>query len=64
MNAACMLVQSQPSESEIDAVAELCDFWRFNAVHDGDLQGTTTDRLGSGIWNRMEYRPLEGFVLP
>lgn len=64
MNAACMLVQSKTVyQSEIDAVAELCDFWRFNVQFMAEIykeQPLTVS--GSGIWNRMEYRPLEGFV--
>jgi 1-pyrroline-5-carboxylate dehydrogenase len=62
MNAATMLGQSKNAfQSEIDAVAELCDFYRFNAEYMGDIyrqQPISTP----GIWNRMEYRALEGFV--
>lgn len=62
MNAATMLGQSKNIfQSEIDAVAELCDFFRFNVDY---LTQIYTDQPESspGTWNRMEYRPLEGFV--
>ncbi len=63
MNAATMLCQSKnPWQAEIEAVAELSDFWRFNVeamVEMYKQQPVSPDR---GIWNRMEYRPLEGFV--
>lgn len=64
MNAACMLVQSKTVfQSEIDAVAELCDFWRFNVQYMTQIyQEQPLNISGNGIWNRMEYRPLEGFV--
>ncbi|MCO6487158.1 MAG: L-glutamate gamma-semialdehyde dehydrogenase [Phaeodactylibacter sp.] len=64
MNAACMLVQSKTVfQSEIDAVAELCDFWRFNVQFMAEIyQEQPLNISGNGIWNRMEYRPLEGFV--
>src|SRR5699024_677358 len=62
MNAATMLGQSKNCyESEIDAVAELADFFRFNAYYLTQLykgQPYSPD----GMWNRTEYRPLEGFV--
>jgi 1-pyrroline-5-carboxylate dehydrogenase len=62
VNAATMLGQSKTIyQSEIDAVAELCDFWRFNTYYMTELMG---DQPYSppGMWNRLEYRPLEGFV--
>ena len=48
-------------QSEIDAVAELCDFLRYNVDYMTQLY---KEQPGSapGIWNRMEHRPLEGFV--
>jgi 1-pyrroline-5-carboxylate dehydrogenase len=62
MNAATMLCQSKNVyQAEIDAVAELCDFYRFNVEFMTEIyqqQPISTN----GIWNRMEYRPLEGFV--
>lgn len=62
MNAATMLGQSKNAfQAEIDAVAEWCDFLRFNAQFMRDMYA---DQPVSdpGIWNRLEYRPLEGFV--
>ncbi|XOV93041.1 MAG: L-glutamate gamma-semialdehyde dehydrogenase [Bacteroidota bacterium] len=62
MNAATMLAQSKnPFQSEIDAVCEFIDFLRFNAKF---MEQIYEDQPGSapGIWNRSEYRPLEGFV--
>lgn len=62
VNAATMLGQSKtPHQSEIDAIAELADFFRFNAYY---LQEIYKDQPYSpeGMWNRMEYRALEGFV--
>ncbi len=63
INAATMLCQSKNAyQAEIDAVAELCDFYRFNVQFMTQIyqeQPISTP----GIWNRMEYRPLEGFIL-
>lgn len=62
MNASTMLGQSKtPHQSEIEAVGELADFLRFNAYY---LQNIYKDQPDSpeGMWNRMEYRPLEGFI--
>ncbi len=62
MNAATMLGQSKNIyQSEIDAVAETADFFRFNASYMQEIYG---QQPGSsrGTWNRLEYRPLEGFV--
>lgn len=62
LNAATMLGQSKTAyQSEIDAVAELADFFRFNAYY---LTQIYQDQPYSpdGMWNRSEYRPLEGFV--
>jgi 1-pyrroline-5-carboxylate dehydrogenase len=62
MNASTMLGQSKtPHQSEIEAVGELADFLRFNAYY---LQQIYREQPYSpeGMWNRMEYRPLEGFV--
>ena len=62
MNAATMLAQSKNAfQAEIDAVCEMADFFRFNAKFAEDLyiqQPYSPD----GIWNRLEYRALEGFV--
>jgi len=62
MNAATMLAQSKNIfQAEIDAVAEFCDFLRFNVQYMTEIyqqQPMSVD----GIWNRLEYRALEGFV--
>jgi 1-pyrroline-5-carboxylate dehydrogenase len=62
MNAATMLAQSKNAfQAEIDAACEFIDFLRFNVTY---MQQIYSDQPGSqpGIWNRLEYRPLEGFV--
>ena len=62
INAATMLGQSKTAyQSEIDAVAELCDFWRFNTHYMTQLM-SDQPYSPKGMWNRLEYRPLEGFV--
>ncbi len=62
LNAATMLGQSKTAfQAEIDAVAELCDFWRFNVSYMVDLM-KEQPFSPPGMWNRSEYRPLEGFV--
>src|SRR5579863_3131676 len=63
VNAATMLGQSKsPYQAEIDAAAELIDFWRYN-VHFARRMLSEQPESAPGAWNRMEYRPLEGFVL-
>jgi len=62
LNAATMLGQSKTAyQAEIDAACELIDFWRFNSFYMTQLM---SDQPFSpkGMWNRLEYRPLEGFV--
>jgi 1-pyrroline-5-carboxylate dehydrogenase len=62
INAATMLGQSKTvHQAEIDAACELIDFWRYNAYFGDQLlaQQPTNDATA---WNRMEFRPLEGFV--
>lgn len=62
MNAATMLAQSKNVfQAEIDAACEMIDFFKFNASYMMDLY---KEQPGSnpGIWNRLEHRPLEGFV--
>ena len=62
LNAATMLGQSKTvREAEIDSAAELIDFFRFNA---GFMQRIYAEQplSGPGAWNRLDYRPLEGFV--
>lgn len=62
-NAACMIGQSKTVfQSEIDIVAELADFWRFN-VHYAEWLMRWQPSSPALTRNRMEYRPLEGFVL-
>ena len=62
LNAATMLGQSKTAvQAEIDSASELIDFWRFNPRYAEELyeeQPLSTHAM----WNRMEYRPLEGFV--
>ncbi|HEY8739915.1 MAG TPA: L-glutamate gamma-semialdehyde dehydrogenase [Candidatus Dormibacteraeota bacterium] len=63
VNAATMLGQSKTiQQAEIDAACELIDFWRFN-VHFGDAILAQQPQSDPTAWNRLEYRPLEGFVL-
>ena len=62
LNAATMLGQGKTvQQAEIDAACELIDFWRFNVVF---ARRIFEDQPISspGVWNRTEYRPLEGFV--
>ena len=63
LNAATILGQSKsPYQAEIDAACELIDFWRYNVYFARRLLSEQPES-GPGAWNRMEYRPLEGFVL-
>jgi len=63
LNAATILGQSKsPYQAEIDAACELIDFWRYNVYFARRLLSEQPES-GLGAWNRMEYRPLEGFVL-
>lgn len=62
LNAATMLGQSKTvHQAEIDSAAELVDFWRFNVAF---MLKILDDQPASspGVWNRVDYRPLEGFV--
>jgi 1-pyrroline-5-carboxylate dehydrogenase len=62
LNAATMLGQSKTvHQAEIDSACELIDFWRFNPVYMTRIY-EEQPQSSPGIWNRMEYRPLEGFV--
>src|SRR5260221_1784031 len=62
LNAATMLGQSKTShQAEIDAACELIDFWRFNVKFMTRIYEEQPSS-SSGVWNRLEYRPLEGFV--
>jgi 1-pyrroline-5-carboxylate dehydrogenase len=62
LNAATMLGQSKTvHQAEIDSAAELVDFYRFNSYYFAKLM-EDQPFSSSGVWNRMEYRPLEGFI--
>lgn len=62
MNAATMLAQSKNVyQTEIDAACELIDFFRFNVQYMTQIYRDQPESL-PGMWNRLEYRPLEGFV--
>lgn len=63
MNAATMLCQSKnPFQAEIDSVCELADFWRFNAYFMQELYRQQPMYSPRNTWNRLDWRPLEGFV--
>jgi 1-pyrroline-5-carboxylate dehydrogenase len=63
LNAATMLGQSKTvQQAEIDAACELADFWRWN-VHFGAQLMRDQPVSPPGVWNRVELRPLEGFVV-
>jgi len=62
LNAATMLGQSKTAhQAEIDAACELADFWRFNVAYAQELYGEQPIS-SPGIWNQLDYRPLEGFI--
>jgi 1-pyrroline-5-carboxylate dehydrogenase len=62
MNAATMLAQSKNVfQSEIDSICELIDFLRFNVQFMSEVYAQQPIS-GPGVWNRLEYRPLEGFI--
>jgi len=62
VNAATMLAQSKNVfQAEIDAACELIDFFKFNAEYVTQIYGEQPESL-PGMWNRLEHRPLEGFV--
>src|ERR1700760_4283668 len=63
INAATILGQSKsPYQAEIDAACEMIDFWRYNVYYATKILSEQPESA-PGSWNRMEYRPLEGFVL-
>ncbi|WP_300613412.1 L-glutamate gamma-semialdehyde dehydrogenase [Trebonia sp.] len=63
LNAATVLGQSKSVfQAEIDAACEMIDFWRYNVSFARQLLSEQPESA-AGSWNRMEYRPLEGFVL-
>ena len=62
INAATMMAQSKTiHQAEIDSACELIDFLRFNVEYMSQIYSEQPDS-SEGIWNRVEYRPLEGFV--
>jgi 1-pyrroline-5-carboxylate dehydrogenase len=62
LNAASMLGQSKTAfQAEIDAACELIDFWRFNVAFARQIL-EEQPKSAKGIWNRVDHRPLEGFV--
>jgi 1-pyrroline-5-carboxylate dehydrogenase len=62
LNAATMLGQSKTAhQAEIDSACEVIDFWRFNVSFMTRIY-EEQPVSSPGVWNRMEYRPLEGFV--
>jgi len=62
INAATMIAQSKTvHQAEIDAACEFIDFLRFNVEYMSQIYQEQPDSA-EGIWNRVEYRPLEGFV--
>lgn len=62
INAATMLGQSKNAyQAEIDSACELIDFWRFNVAYMQEIYAQQPNS-SKGVWNRLEQRPLEGFV--
>lgn len=62
LNAATMLGQGKtPQQAEIDSACELIDFLRFNVAFARELYANQP-MSAPGMWNRMDYRPLDGFV--
>ena len=62
INAATMIAQSKTvQQAEIDAACELIDFLRFNVQYMTDIYNDQPEST-SDAWNRLEYRPLEGFI--
>jgi 1-pyrroline-5-carboxylate dehydrogenase len=62
VNAATMLGQSKTAhQAEIDAACELADFWRFNCQW-AERAYAEQPESAPGTWNRLEHRPLDGFV--
>ncbi|SDK82905.1 1-pyrroline-5-carboxylate dehydrogenase [Catalinimonas alkaloidigena] len=62
VNAATMLGQSKNAfQAEIDSACEMIDFLRFNVAYMTQIYAEQPES-GAGVWNRMEYRPLEGFT--
>ncbi len=63
LNAATVLGQSKTAwQAEIDAACELIDFWRFNVHYAHEILQIQPVANARGVWNRLDHRPLEGFV--
>ena len=65
LNAATMLGQSKNAfQAEIDSACEIIDFLRFNVMYMSEIykQQPPVAGTGYGVWNRVEQRPLEGFI--
>jgi 1-pyrroline-5-carboxylate dehydrogenase len=63
LNAATMLGQSKTAiQAEIDSACELIDFWRFNVAFARQILAEQPVANAPGVWNRLDHRPLEGFV--
>ncbi|WP_437921329.1 L-glutamate gamma-semialdehyde dehydrogenase [Sphingobacterium sp. LRF_L2] len=63
LNAATMLGQSKNAyQAEIDAACEFTDFLRFNVAYMSEIYSQQPPANAKGVWNRVEQRPLEGFV--
>jgi 1-pyrroline-5-carboxylate dehydrogenase len=62
LNAATILGQSKTVfQAEIDSACEVIDFWRWNTAFAQEIYGQQP-ASSAGLWNRVEHRPLEGFV--
>ncbi|HSI78108.1 MAG TPA: L-glutamate gamma-semialdehyde dehydrogenase, partial [Lunatimonas sp.] len=63
LNAATMLGQSKNAfQAEIDAACEIIDFLRFNVQYMTEIYSQQPPKNDQGVWNRVEQRPLEGFI--
>ncbi|TJZ51508.1 L-glutamate gamma-semialdehyde dehydrogenase [Sphingobacterium olei] len=63
LNAATMLGQSKSAyQAEIDSACEFTDFLRFNVQYMSEIYAQQPPANSKGVWNRVEQRPLEGFV--
>ncbi len=63
VNAATMLGHAKTSfQAEIDSACELIDFWRFNAHYTQQILTEQPPVSPNGVWNRLDHRPLDGFV--
>ncbi len=63
LNAATMLGQSKNAyQAEIDSACEFIDFLRFNVKYMTEIYEQQPPVSGNGVWNRVEQRPLEGFI--